>query len=71
MSIKKELLNELSEKQLRQLADEKGVSFKLNQTQKIYYEDWNEKDVLIDMMNDYQQLSIKDIEKFILEEKTS
>ena len=71
MSIKKELLNELSEKQLRQLADEKGVSFKLNQTQKIYYEDWNEKDVLIDMMNDYQQLAIKDIEKVILEEKTS
>ena len=34
MSIKKELLNELTEKQLKQLAENKGIAFNLNKVQK-------------------------------------
>ena len=66
MSIKKELLQELSEKQLRQLAESKGIKLSLNTTQKKYYKDWSEKDKLIDVMNDNKYLTISEIEKFIV-----
>jgi len=69
MSIKKELLNELSEKQLREFAGDKGIKFDLNSIQKEYYAQWNEKDKLVDLITDNQQVSISDIERFILERK--
>ena len=69
MSIKKELLNELTEKQLKQLAEHKGIDFSLNSIQKKYYRDWDEKDKLVDMMTDHKQLTISEIEKFIVDRK--
>jgi len=69
MSIKKELLNELNEKQLKQLADIKGVEFTLNAIQKKYYSDWGEKDKLVDIMTDQKHISVSEIEKFIVDGK--
>jgi len=68
MSIKKELLNELTEKQLKQLAETKGIKFSLNKTQEKYYETWDEKDKLVDLMTDQKEISISEIEKFIIKE---
>jgi hypothetical protein len=65
MSIKKELLYELSEQQLKELAEIKGVEFTVNEIREKYYADWNEKDKLVDIMTDQKQISIADIEKFI------
>ncbi len=69
MSIKKELLNELSEHQLKQLADSKGIIFKLNTVQKKYYQNWAEKDKLVDLMTTNQQITVPEIEKFIQTKK--
>jgi hypothetical protein len=69
MSIKKELLNELTEQQLRKLADSKGIVFKLNPVQKKYYEKWAEKDKLVDLMATHTQITVSEIEKFIQEKK--
>ena len=69
MSIKKELLSKLTEKHLKQLAENKGIDFNLNSSQKKYYRDWNEKDKLVDLMTDYKQLTISEIEKFIVKWK--
>lgn len=69
MSIKKELLYELDELQLKKLADIKGIKFDLNKIKKQYYDDWNEKDKLVDIMTDHQGLSVSDIEKFIMDAK--
>ena len=65
MSIKKELLNRLTEKQLKKLAESKGIKFKLSETQEMYYTNWNEKEKMIDLMNEKEDLTIKEIEKFI------
>lgn len=65
MSIKKELLDELTEQQLKSLAESKGIKFKLNKIQKKYYADWDEKDKMIDIMGDKSSLTIRDIEEFI------
>ena len=65
MSIKKELLDELTEKQLKELAEAKGIQFNLSKTQKRYYENWDERDKLVDMMSDEYSLSIKDVESYI------
>jgi len=65
MSIKKELLNKLTEKQLRELADDKGIKFKLSKRQKKYYLGWEEKDKIVDIMTDTADISVKDIEEFI------
>jgi hypothetical protein len=65
MSIKKELLNELTETQLKQLAEHKGIIFSLNTVQKKYYERWNEKDKLVDLMTTDSHVTVSDIEKFI------
>ena len=59
------MLNQLTEQQLKQLAESKGIDCSLNQVQKKYYEDWTEKDKLIDIMTDNQTLTIAEIEKFI------
>ena len=65
MSIKKELLQQLSEQQLINLAESKGIKFKLNKVQQQYYAEWNERDKMIDIMGDKDILTIKEIEDFI------
>jgi hypothetical protein len=65
MSIKKELLNELTEQQLKQLAENKGIAFNLNKLQKKYYENWAEKDKLVDIIATHNNVSVSEIEKFI------
>lgn len=65
MSIKKELLNELTEIQLKQLAESKGIIFSLNTVQKKYYENWAERDKLVDLMSENKHLTVTDIEQFI------
>ena len=65
MSLKKEMLSALSEHQLRELADMKGIVFTVSKARKQYYKDWSEKDKLVDIMSDQQQLTIEDIEKFM------
>jgi len=69
VSIKKELLNELTENQLKQLAEIKGIEFTLNTIQEEYYTSWEEKDKLVDIMTDQKQISVSDIEKFIVDGK--
>jgi hypothetical protein len=69
MSIKKELLNELSEQQLKKLAESKGIKFKLNNIQKKYYENWDEKDKLVDLMTSNVHITVPEIEKFIQAKK--
>ena len=65
MSIKKELLNELTEHQLENLAESKGIKIKLNKIQQNYYADWDERDKMVDLMGDKEDLTLKEIEKFI------
>ena len=65
MSIKKELLNELTEKQLKQLAENKGIAFNLNKVQKKYYENWDEKDKLVDIIATHNSVTVSEIEKII------
>lgn len=65
MSIKKELLQELTEKQLKNLAESKGIKFKLNKIQQKYYAEWNEKDKIVDIMGDKGNLTVREIEEFI------
>lgn len=65
MSIKKEMLQELTEPQLLKLAEDKGIKFKLNKTQKEYYANWDEKDKIIDLMGDKEDLTVKEIEEYI------
>lgn len=69
MSIKKELLYELTEKQLKQFAENNGMDFILNDAQEKYYQTWDEKDKLVDLITDQKQISLSEIEKFILEER--
>jgi hypothetical protein len=71
MSIKKELLDELTEKQLKELAEGKGVSFNINNAQKKYYTGWNEKDKLVDIINDKGDITVKEIEEYIKSRKKS
>lgn len=70
MSIKKELLSQLSLQQLKELAEKKRVSFSKNEKQKEYYAEWTEKDQIIDMMNDNNDISLKEIEEHIRSYKT-
>jgi len=69
MSIKKELLTELNLKQLKELAESKGVNFKLSEIQKNYYAKWNEKDMIVDLMVEKEKISVKDIESFLKSQK--
>jgi hypothetical protein len=71
MSIKKELLNELTEKQLMELAEHKGVKLTLSDVQKGYYTGWNEKDRLVDIMKDQRNITVKDIENYLKLHKDS
>lgn len=65
MSIKKELLTELTVQQLKELAESKGIKFKLSEIQKNYYAKWSEKDMIVDLMVEKEVLTIRDIEKFL------
>jgi hypothetical protein len=65
MSLKKELLDELTEKQLKELAENVGVKITLSRAEKRYYADWGEKDKLVDIMGDKESLTISDIEDYL------
>jgi len=65
MSLKKELLGELTEKQLKKLAENKGLKFSMSDSQEKYYANWKEKERLVDMMTDKEDITIKEIEDFI------
>ena len=65
MSIKKELLDELTEKQLKEFADNKRIDFSMSSSQKKYYADWTEKDRLVDILNDNLDVTVNEIEEFI------
>ncbi|MEM0493299.1 MAG: hypothetical protein QXS02_05045 [Candidatus Thermoplasmatota archaeon] len=67
MSIKKELLEELTEEQLRKLAEYKGIKFNLTEAKKKYYEGWSERDKLVDLLNDSKALTVADVERFIVD----
>jgi hypothetical protein len=69
MSIKKELLNELTEKQLIDFAKAKGIEFSISQVREKYYENWDEKGKMVDLLSDHKSISISEIEKFILDSK--
>ncbi len=66
MTIKKELLSELSELQLKEFAEYKGINLKLNSVKSKYYENWEEKDILLDIIADDKELTVSEIEKFII-----
>jgi len=65
MSIKKELLSQLSTTQLKELAEKKGISISLNKTQEDYYSNWSEKDLMIDLMTDNRDISLTEIEEHL------
>jgi len=65
MSIKKELLDELTEQQLKEIAENKGIKLNLNQTQKKYYDGWDEKEKIVDLMNSKEDLTVREIEDYI------
>ena len=65
MSLKKELLGELTEQQLKKLAESKGLKFSMSESQEKYYADWNKKERLADIMNDKEDITIKEIEDII------
>ena len=65
MSIKKELLDKLTEQQLKEIAENKGIKFNLSQTQKKYYDGWDEKEKMVDIMSSKEDLTVKEIEDYI------
>ena len=65
MSLKKELLSKMTLQQLKELAEKKGISFSLNETQQEYYADWDERDQMIDLLTDNKDVSIGEIEQHI------
>jgi signal recognition particle subunit SEC65 len=65
MSLKKELLDKLTEKQLKKLAESKGIKIHLSEAQEKYYSDWNDKQRLVDIMTDKEDITIKEIEDYI------
>jgi signal recognition particle subunit SEC65 len=69
MSIKKELLDRLTEQELKEIAENKGIKFNLSQTKKDYYEGWDEKDRIVDLMNCEECLTVKEIESYIKSNK--
>ena len=65
MAIKKEVLSKLTEEQLKKLAEHKGIKFALSETKQKYYQGWNEKDKIVDIMSGHQKLTVTDIELFL------
>jgi len=71
MSLKKELLYELNESQLERFIEHKDIHFILSKIQKQYYKDWNNCEKLVDIINDKQDISIKEIEEYIKTQRES
>jgi len=69
MSIKKELLNELTEGQLKEFAKNKGICLEMNSVKSKYYKNWDEKDKLVDLIGDTKDCTLSEIEKFIVDNK--
>ena len=67
MSLKKELLRQLDLNQLKKLIKEKNIEIQLNRIQKEFYANWDEKEKLVDILNDCESVKISDIEKFVSE----
>ena len=67
MSLKKELLRQLDLNQLKKLIKEKNIGIQLNRIQKEFYANWDEKEKLVDILNDCESVKISDIEKFVSE----
>ena len=43
----------------------KGIKFNLSQTQKKYYDGWDEKEKMVDLMSSKEDLTVKEIEDYI------
>jgi hypothetical protein len=71
VSLKKELLDKLTEDQLKLFAESKGISFSINERQEKYYESWNERDKMIDIITDNMEISIGEIEEYIKLQKST
>ena len=71
MSLKKELLCELTEEQLENFVESRDIQCKLSKIQKNYYKDRGESEKLVDIINDKQDVSIKDIEEYIKTQRDS
>jgi len=67
VSLKKELLRQLDLNQLKKLIKEKNIEIQLNRIQKEFYANWDEKEKLVDILNDCESVKISDIEKFVSE----
>lgn len=55
----------MSLQQLKELVQKKGISFSLNETQQKYYAEWDERDRIIDLINDNKDITISEIEQHI------
>lgn len=71
MSLKKELLCELTEEQLEHFVESRDIQCKLSKIQKKYYKNRGECEKLVDIINDKQDISIKDIEEYIKTQRDS
>ena len=71
MSLKKELLFELTETQLEEFVESKDIHFALSKIQRRYYKDWKKGEKLVDIINDEPDISIKDIEEYIKIQRNS
>ena len=65
MSLKKELLRQLGIDQLKKLIEEKNIEIKLSKIQKDFYANWDEKEKLVDILNDCESIKLSDIERFV------
>ncbi|HDM25562.1 MAG: hypothetical protein DRJ99_04170 [Thermoplasmata archaeon] len=65
MSLKKELLRQLDLDQLKKLIEEKNIEIRLSKIQKDFYANWDEKEKLVDILNDCENIRIADIEKYV------
>ncbi|MEF8879780.1 MAG: hypothetical protein V5A64_05255 [Candidatus Thermoplasmatota archaeon] len=66
MSIKKEMLSRLTEEQLKSIAEDKGIKFNdLSSSQEKYYKGWDEKDKMVDVMTSKEDVTVREIEKFL------
>jgi uncharacterized ubiquitin-like protein YukD len=71
MSLKKELLSELSEQELEKFLETRHINFTLSNIQKKYYKDKDTSEKLIDIINDKRDISIKDVEEYIKMQRKS
>jgi len=65
VSLKKELLRQLGIDQLKKLIEEKNIEIKLSKIQKDFYANWDEKEKLVDILNDCESIKLSDIERFV------